>query len=266
LIIEVLQYGNGIATIIPITDLGCHLQTNIVGDDQLSECFGCRTHYIGKVRKEQAMNKCIKCGAKMDDASIYCKACSNAVKADSGREQKKERVMGRERTWIKPTAIAAAIVFVAVSGWFLKDVAAAKHAGMTQSFAPQREQAARHINAMVVNDEGGVVRIPLASVEGSSAHFFTLASGGKKITFFAMRAPDGRIRTAFDACLSCNHAKLGYRQEGDLVVCNNCGMGFKSTDIGRETGGCNPIPVNTSLDGKMLVLKTKDLEAGAQYF
>ncbi|MCK9419941.1 MAG: DUF2318 domain-containing protein [Nitrospirae bacterium] len=212
------------------------------------------------------MKKCIKCGIEMDDTSIYCKACSIAVKANSGHEQKKERVMGRDKTWIKPTAIAAVIVFVALAGWFLKDVASAKHAGMRQNFAPQREQAARHINAVVVNDEGGVVRIPLTSVEDGNAHFFTLPSGGKRISFFAMRAPDGSIHTAFDACVSCNHAKLGYRQEGDVVVCNNCGMGFKPTDIGRETGGCNPIPVNMSVDGKMLMLKTKDLEAGAQYF
>jgi uncharacterized membrane protein len=34
-----------------------------------------------------------------------------------------------------------------------------------------------------------------------------------------------------------------------------------------ETGGCNPIAVpNKSIDGKMIVLKAKDLEAGAQYF
>ena len=47
-----------------------------------------------------------------------------------------------------------------------------------------------------------------------------------------MKRYDGSIRTALDACVACNHAKLGYRQEGDLVVCNNCGMGFKPTDIG----------------------------------
>jgi uncharacterized membrane protein len=212
------------------------------------------------------MNKCIKCGVKTDATSIYCKACSIEVQADSGLERKKERVIGREKMWIKPTAIAAGIVIVAIAGWFLKDVAAAKHAGMSQNFAPRREQAARHMNAVVVTDEGGVVRIPLPSVEDGNAHFFTFSSSGKVVSFFAMRAPDGSIHTAFDACVSCNHAKLGYRQEGDVVVCNNCGMGFKPTDIGRVTGGCNPIPVNKSVDGQMLVLKTKDLEAGAQYF
>jgi uncharacterized membrane protein len=212
------------------------------------------------------MKKCIKCGVEIDGTSVYCKACSLAVKADSGRRQKKERVTGREKTWIKPAAIAAGIVVLAVAGWFLKDVAAAKHAGMGQSFSPRRDQSARPTNSAIVNDEGGVVRIPLASVEDGNAHFFTLPSGGKKISFFAMRAADGSIHTAFDACVACNHAKLGYRQEGDMVVCNNCGMGFKPNDIGRETGGCNPIPVTKSLDGQMLVLKTKDLEAGAQYF
>ena len=81
-----------------------------------------------------------------------------------------------------------------------------------------------------------------------------------------MKAQDGSFRTALDACVACNHAKLGYRQEGALVVCNNCGMGFKPTDIGMMTGGCNPIPVNKSIDGQLIVLKAKDLEAGAQYF
>ncbi len=212
------------------------------------------------------MNKCIKCGAEMDDSSVYCKACSIAVRANSGHEGKKARVMGREKTWIKPTAIAAVIVCIAVAGWFLKDLVTARHAGMHPSFATQRDHSARHINAVVVNDKGGVVRIPLATVQDGNAHFFTFPSGGKKISFFAMRAPDGSIRTAFDACMSCNHAKLGYRQEGEYVVCNNCGMGFKPTDIGRVTGGCNPIPVNKSVEGQMLVLKAKDLEAGAEYF
>ena len=42
-------------------------------------------------------------------------------------------------------------------------------------------------------------------------------------------------------------------------------MGFRPEEIGNETGGCNPIPVGRSIDGQMVVLKAKDLEAGAQY-
>ena len=81
-----------------------------------------------------------------------------------------------------------------------------------------------------------------------------------------MKSPDGSIRTAFDACMACNHAKLGYRQEGNVVVCNNCGMGFSPADIGKVSGGCNPIPINKTTDGQTLVVKATDLESGAQYF
>ena len=50
------------------------------------------------------------------------------------------------------------------------------------------------------------------------------------------------------------------------MVCNNCGMGFAPAQIGMVTGGCNPIPVNKTINGQTLVLKVKDLEAGGQYF
>jgi uncharacterized membrane protein len=110
------------------------------------------------------------------------------------------------------------------------------------------------------------VRIALADVQDGNAHFYSYAAGGKAVTFFVMKAADGSIRTAFDACVACNHAKLGYRQEGASVVCNNCGMGFTPAQIGMVTGGCNPIPVNKTTDGQNLLLKAKDLEAGAQYF
>ncbi len=133
-------------------------------------------------------------------------------------------------------------------------------------FAPHRDASLRLANAEAVQDEKGSVLIPLATLDDGKAHFYALAAGGKTITFFAMKASDGSIRTAFDACMACNHAKLGYRQEKGLVVCNNCGMGFDPAEIGRVTGGCNPIPVNKSIEGRMLVLKTSDLEGGAQYF
>ena len=203
------------------------------------------------------MSTCVKCGIEKNGDSIYCKECSSKVRQDLQQ--------GTQKTWIKSALIATVVVLVAVAAWVLHDVAAAKDAGK-KNYAPRHDQAARKAQAVVVKDEGGVVRIAVASVEDGKAHFFMLSSGGKNISFFAMRAPDGNIRTAFDACLACNHAKLGYRQEDDNVVCNNCGMGFQPADIGRVTGGCNPIPVKASVDGKTLVLKTKDLEAGAKYF
>jgi uncharacterized membrane protein len=203
----------------------------------------------------------------MKENAKYCKACGSSVSGgNASLKDKKARVLTREKQWVKPAAIAAAVVLVVAALWLAKGVYQSKRMGSHPMFPPHRDASARLMNAAPVKEQGGDVRIPLKTVEDGKAHFFAYTTEGKTITFFAMKATDGSIRTAFDACVACNHAKLGYRQEGSLVVCNNCGMGFKPADIGVMTGGCNPIPVTGSVDGQLIVLKAKDLEDGARYF
>jgi hypothetical protein len=212
------------------------------------------------------MSKCSNCGAEMNEHAKFCKACGTGLSgADASLNDKKARVMTQEKTWVKPAVIVAAVALVVIGGWVFKDFRA-KRMGNRPMFPPHRDASARLTNAVPVTAQGGDVRISMKTFDDGKAHFFAYTSGGKTVTFFVVKAVDGSFRTALDACVACNHAKLGYRQEGDLVVCNNCGMGFKPTDIGMVTGGCNPIPVNKSVDGQLIVLKAKDLEAGAQYF
>ena len=212
------------------------------------------------------MGKCSKCGIEMKENAKFCKACGSSSGTGAALNEKKARVMTGEKQWVKPAVTAAVVVLVVAAAWMGKSVYVSKRMGAHPVFPPHRDASARPANALPVQEQGGNVGISLKTIEDGKAHFFAYAAGGKTITFFVMKAADGSIRTAFDACVACNHAKLGYRQEGDLVVCNNCGMGFKPTDIGLMTGGCNPIPVNKSVDGQSVVLKAKDLEAGAQYF
>lgn len=212
------------------------------------------------------MNKCSKCGSNVKEQTKFCKSCGSDLSGSAASlNDKKARVMSQERTWVKPAVIASVVVLVVVGGLLFRDFRA-KGMGSSPQFPPHRDASARTTKAVPVTVQGGEVKIPLANVQDGNAHFFSYASGGKTVTFFVMKAADGGIRTAFDACVACNHAKLGYRQEGSLVVCNNCGMGFTPAQIGQVTGGCNPIPVNKTTDGQTLVLKAKDLEAGAQYF
>lgn len=209
------------------------------------------------------MSKCGKCGAEMKENAKFCKACGSSVAAEVSQNDKKSRVMSRERTWVKPVVIAAVLVLAATGAWLAKGVIMSKKMGGHPMFTPHRDGSARLTNAVPVKAQNGDVRIALDTLDDGKAHFFAFTSSGKTVTFFVMKAPDGGIHTAFDACMACNHAKLGYRQEDGLVVCNNCGMGFQPTEIGKVTGGCNPIPVDKSLDGKMVVLKARDLEADA---
>jgi uncharacterized membrane protein len=208
------------------------------------------------------MKTCGKCGAELKESVKYCKSCGSA----SLLQEKKARVMSEEKSWVKPTIIAAVVLVVMVGGWMYRESRASNPMGDQSGFSPQRDASARFANARPVTVQEGEVRIPVAGVDDGNAHFFAYPAGQKTVTFFVMKASDGSIRTAFDACTACNHAKLGYRQEGNAVVCNNCGMSFKPSDIGKRTGGCNPIPIEKTADDRMIVVKAKDLEAGVQYF
>lgn len=213
------------------------------------------------------MNTCGKCGVEMNESAKYCKSCGGSLsKSDASLNDKKARVMSQEKNWVKPAVIAAALVVMAAGGWMFKESRAGNTMGGQPMFSPNREASARQTGAAPVTAQGGEVRIPVKTVGDGNAHFFAYATEGKTVTFFVMKAADGSLRTAFDACMACNHAKLGYRQEGGMVVCNNCGMGFGPSDIGKRTGGCSPIPIEKTVDGEMIVLKAKELEAGVQYF
>jgi uncharacterized membrane protein len=162
--------------------------------------------------------------------------------------------------------IIAGAVALAVAGWFVYSNAV----GARSIERPMMMKAERSGNGSVsytqVKAENGDIKVPLKSLQGSAASYFVYSAGGKEIKFFVLKASDGTVRVALDACQACYHAKLGYRQDGDSLVCNNCGMGFKSTDVGHITGGCSPIPLKNGQDGTTLVVKAKDLEEGVKYF
>jgi uncharacterized membrane protein len=110
------------------------------------------------------------------------------------------------------------------------------------------------------------VKIPISDIDDGSAHFYSYDSNGVEIRYFVLRSSDGKYRAAFDTCDVCYDAKLGYHQEGDEMVCNNCGQRFDSTKINEVKGGCNPAPLNRIVDGNDLVITINDLESGRGYF
>jgi uncharacterized membrane protein len=113
--------------------------------------------------------------------------------------------------------------------------------------------------------EAGMVRIPIDEVNDGKAHFYSY-NGSRRVDFFVLRSSDGIVRAAFDACDVCFREKKGYRQEGDLMVCNNCGQRFPSVKINVLKGGCNPAPLDREVQGRYLVVKAADIEQGGYYF
>lgn len=112
------------------------------------------------------------------------------------------------------------------------------------------------------------VKIPLSEIS-QTAKWYEYDSNGVKIKFFVVKASDGNIKTGFDACDICYKFKKGYRQEGDYLVCNNCGKRFAINDLGSENknpGGCWPGYLPNYVDGSNLVIQKSDLENGRWKF
>jgi putative ABC transport system ATP-binding protein len=82
--------------------------------------------------------------------------------------------------------------------------------------------------------------IPLTALDSGNALFLVAELDGRQFHYFVLRSSDGTYRAAFDACDVCFRANRGYRQEGDLMVCNQCGQTFPSVKINEVKGGCNP--------------------------
>ena len=117
-----------------------------------------------------------------------------------------------------------------------------------------------------VVETADAVRIPLKALDSGKALFLSLESESRQMYYFALKSRDGAYRAALDACDVCFQSNLGYRQEGDLMVCNKCGQTFPSDRIGEVKGGCNPHPLVRGIEGQYLVIKRADIVAGKDYF
>lgn len=118
-----------------------------------------------------------------------------------------------------------------------------------------------------VKEVNGVVTIPVSTVSDGAIHKFRFDNGGKTVTFFLVKGSDGNLHAAFDACDVCFHEKKGYEQQGNSVLCRNCGKKFAVNMIGSaNNGGCNPSHLDFSVRGGSVIVKASDLRAGAKFF
>lgn len=155
--------------------------------------------------------------------------------------------------WIALSSIVVIAVLAAMAsaGWFR---------GMFRTSPAEAAKAAG------VVETADAVRIPLAALSSGKALFLRADAGGNEVHYFVLKSSDGVYRAAYDACDVCFRANRGYRQEGDLMVCNNCGQAFPSVKVNEVKGGCNPAPLTREVDGGNLVITKGDLAAGGHYF
>ena len=110
------------------------------------------------------------------------------------------------------------------------------------------------------------VSFPISLFDDGKARHFEHVDGNMTIRYFILKSSDGVIRAAFDACDVCWPAGKGYYQDGDVMVCRNCGRRFASVLVNEVQGGCNPAPLNRNLENDKLIIQIKDIQQGRQYF
>ena len=102
-------------------------------------------------------------------------------------------------------------------------------------------KAAKNSSAKAVIDNDLVIQTKNVT---EKAGFYPVKIDGTDMEVIAVKASDGTIRTAFNTCQVCNNSGKGYyKEEGNQLVCQNCGNRFGMDDVEVTKGGCNPVPI-----------------------
>src|SRR5271170_1191981 len=154
--------------------------------------------------------------------------------ANPAERRMREWEFRRQRRWSFAAAILCSLVVVSLAA----------------EFAYARTMNAPTPGKMLAV-ENNHVRIPLSELTDQSLHFYTAEVNGTVIRFLVIHKTNGDYATALDACQICG--RKGYRQEGQNIICRNCGASIYVPSIG-DRGGCNPIPVKTNVAGGVMIV------------
>jgi high-affinity iron transporter len=149
----------------------------------------------------------------------------------------------RNRLWTAATAFLCLILILSLTAEFVYTRASAA--------PPEAEK---------LTASGNIVRVPLSEMNGVNLHFYSVDVQGTSIRFLVIRKPNGQYTTALDACQICG--AVGFRQEGQTLICRNCGAPINASEVGMP-GGCNPIAFPSRTDGANIVIDMSALSAAA---
>lgn len=141
-------------------------------------------------------------------------------------------------------AVVILVVVLAIQpGASTTQPAAQPGTAVAQTNTPATATKAPAANTAAPAAQSGDVVINIKDVS-ETATFYPAEVDGVKMEVLAVKAPDGTIRTAFNTCQVCYDSGRGYYvQEGSVLVCQNCGNRFRTSDVEKVKGGCNPVPI-----------------------
>jgi FTR1 family protein len=146
----------------------------------------------------------------------------------------------RERNWRRISGVIGLVVVAFLSMAFV-----------LESKTPAK------VAATPVPIVDGAATVDVSAARDGNLHFYQAAAGGVPVRFFVIDV-EGTLKVCADACEICGDQ--GYFQDGHQVVCRNCTAPIARQTLGRS-GGCNPIPITSNVQGNRLSIAETELQA-----
>lgn len=171
---------------------------------------------------------------------------AGASSSSKAEERKLQWTARRERMWSVMLCVTAFTFIVMITAEFI-------YAKSTEKLSEAREVA-------FVNGE---IRIAKAEAADGDLHRYSANVNGTEVRFFLYRRPNGEIATVFDACAICG--PVGFYKSSVGLICKNCSAPINPQSVG-EPGGCNPIPLKSTVAGETIVITTASLAEQSALF
>jgi uncharacterized membrane protein len=174
-----------------------------------------------------------------------------AADATPAQRRKAEWSLRREKLWSK-AVVGAAFLFIFLS---------------TAEFIYAKSTTALSATSPVtlVGDE---VAVPAAQINDDKLHRFGVhvddGSGhSPEVRFLLFKKPNGNIVAVADACTICG--PVGFYMGTEGIICKMCASPLNASSMGQP-GGCNPIPLKSTVTNGQVTIAAADLKAVAPRF
>ena len=157
----------------------------------------------------------------------------------------------RERLWMASVYASSFVFIVLVTAEFIY----AKSATALSPTTP-------------VTLVGSEVTLPTAAINDNQLHRFGVhvddgKGGSVEVRFLLYKKPNGNIISVADACQICG--PVGFYLSSQGIICKMCASPITPGSMG-EPGGCNPVPLKSTIANGQLTIAAADLRALAPTF
>jgi high-affinity iron transporter len=175
-------------------------------------------------------------------------SASEATLARMPAPERRKVIAGqkRERFWKMAASAVGVVAIVLISADFV-------YSRVAQAVKPP-------VRLSIADD---IAQVPVAQLKDHKLHHYQVLIGGTEVRFIAIIDSSDTVRVGLDACQICGDQ--GYYQQGQNVICRNCGSAIYIPTIG-SAGGCNPIHIDYLVQNNMLMISKAALAHAARYF